>query len=65
MAGRKKLSVLGKDLSLGERMATGKRWRLLPPGRKNTFKGELIARFDAKLSGRKGDLDLALFRVYR
>jgi len=62
---KKKIVVLGKSVKVGERMATGKGWRLISPGKRRTFRAELVARFDGGLERAPSKvLDLALFRIY-
>jgi hypothetical protein len=52
----KKITVLGKKIPRGQEMATGKKWRLVTPGKKG-FKAALLKKLDV------GGQRLAIFRV--
>jgi hypothetical protein len=54
----RKTVVAGVKVKRGERMATGKGWRLVGPGKK-AFKASLLKRLDI------GGESIAIFRVLR
>jgi hypothetical protein len=49
--------ITDKHIQRGQKMKTGKGWRLISPGDSRRFKATLVTRFDA------GDESIAIFKV--